>query len=57
MLFTCCLFYRVVGQHFITVQLNGHTAVAEQLIAAGAATDVTTNVSTCVSSDTDMLCC
>ena len=35
----------------------GHTAVAEQLIAAGAATDVTTNVSTCVSSDTDMLCC
>ena len=37
--------------------LNGHTAVAEQLIAAGAATDITNDVSTCVSSDTDMLCC
>ena len=36
---------------------NGHTAVAEQLIAAGAATDITNEVSTCVSSDTDMLCC
>ena len=36
---------------------NGHTAVAEQLIAAGAATDTTDVVSTCVSSDTDMLCC
>ena len=35
----------------------GLTAVAEQLIAAGAATDVTDDVSTCVSSDTDMLCC
>ena len=28
---------------------NGHTAVAEQLIAAGAATDITSNVSTCSS--------
>ena len=37
--------------------LNGHTAVAEQLIAAGAATDTTDMVSTCASSDTDMLCC
>ena len=37
--------------------LKGHTAVAEQLIAAGAATDATDRVSTCVSSDTDMLCC
>ena len=37
--------------------LRGLTAVAEQLIAAGAATEVTDNVSTCVSSDTDMLCC
>ena len=36
---------------------DGQTAVAEQLIAAGAATDITDNVSTCVSSDTDMLCC
>ena len=35
----------------------GHTAVAEQLIAAGAATDISNEVSTCVSSDTDMLCC
>ena len=41
--------------HYST--LYGHTAVAEQLIAAGAATDVTDTVSTCVSSDTDMLCC
>ena len=37
--------------------LSGHTAVAVQLIAAGAAADTTDNVSTCVSSDTDMLCC
>ena len=37
--------------------LTGRTAVAEQLIAAGAAIDTTNNVSTCVSSDTDMLCC
>ena len=36
---------------------DGHTAVAELLISAGAATDTTSNVSTCVSSDTDMLCC
>ena len=35
----------------------GYTAVAEQLIAAGAATDTTNEVSTCVSSDTDMLFC
>ena len=42
-----------IEQHFI----GAHTAVAEQLIAAGAATDITDNVSTCVSSDTDMLCC
>ena len=36
---------------------QGHTAVVEQLIAAGAATDTTDRVSACVSSDTDMLCC
>ena len=56
-LFTCCLFYRVgwTALHYSAVY--GHTAVAEQLIAAGAATDVTSDVSTCVSSDTDMLCC
>ena len=36
---------------------QGHTSVVELLIAAGAATDTTNNVSSCVSSDTDMLCC
>ena len=36
---------------------NGKAAVAELLIAAGAATDTTDIVSTCMSSDTDMLCC
>ena len=37
----------------------GKTAAADMLIAAGADTDTTDNVSTCtcVSSDTDMLCC
>ena len=35
--------------------VNGHTAVAEQLIVAGAATDATDSVSTCVSSDTDVV--
>ena len=45
-LFTCCLFYRVLDSTSLE-------SVAEQLIAAGAA-NVTTNVSTCVSSDTDI---
>ena len=35
----------------------GETAAADLLIAAGAAIDTTNNVSTCGSSDTDMLCC
>ena len=34
------------------VTLDGHTAVVELLIDAGAATDTTSKVSTCVSSDT-----
>ena len=34
------------------VTLDSHTAVVERLIAAGAATDTTSKVSTCVSSDT-----
>ena len=35
---------------------SGHTAVVDQLIAAGPAINTTDNVSTCVSSDIDICC-
>ena len=38
--------------------INGQIDVTKQLIDAGASTDATNDVShTCVSIDTDMLCC
>ena len=43
--------------HLHRCAYHGHVAIAKQLIAAGAAIDATSRVSTFVSSDTEMLCC